>query len=190
MSNQNEQPSSPALSLPQRRWSDRRDRRNLPGQPIYRHWQLHDSYPGFPGSRGFGPSLSLQYSTGNGNGLFGLGWELSIPRITRKTEKGLPKYNDKDVFLLSGAEDLVLRFRAGTTTPDTLPRGSFTVHRYRPRTEGLFPESRSGLTLSEMLIGEQPQRTISPAFTGVHRKRESSILRTRVAYTSGCSRDI
>jgi hypothetical protein len=43
-----------------------------------------------PGRNGFGLKLTLQYSTGNGNGPLGLGWQLSIPRITRKTEKGLP----------------------------------------------------------------------------------------------------
>jgi hypothetical protein len=60
-----------------------------------------------PGRSGFGPQLTLQYSTGNGNGPFGLGWSLSIPRITRKTEKGLPRYDESDVFVMSGAEDLV-----------------------------------------------------------------------------------
>jgi Salmonella virulence plasmid 65kDa B protein len=60
-----------------------------------------------PGRNGFGPKLSLEYSSGNGNGIFGLGWQLAIPRVTRKTEKGLPRYDDSDVFVLSGAEDLV-----------------------------------------------------------------------------------
>src|SRR5262250_3320416 len=60
-----------------------------------------------PGRNDFGPKLSLAYSSGNGNGIFGLGWQLAIPRITRKTEKGLPRYDDSDVFVLSGAEDLV-----------------------------------------------------------------------------------
>jgi hypothetical protein len=64
-----------------------------------------------PGRNGFGPTLSLQYSSGNGNGPFGLGWQLSIPRITRKTEKGLPRYDDTDVFVMSGAEDLVPRLK-------------------------------------------------------------------------------
>ena len=50
-----------------------------------------------PGRGGFGPSLSLAYSSGYGNGVFGLGWQLSLPRITRKTEKGLPRYDDGDV---------------------------------------------------------------------------------------------
>src|SRR5262249_42194488 len=91
--------------------------------------------------------LSLQYSTGNGNGPFGLGWQLSIPRITRKTEKGLPRYDDHDVFVLSGAEDLVpcLKQEIDPATGKTrwVPeepsiRGDYTVARYRPRTEGLF----------------------------------------------------
>ena len=60
-----------------------------------------------PGRNGFGPKLNLKYSTGNGNGPFGLGWTLSIPRISRKTEKGIPRYTDEDVFILSGGEDLV-----------------------------------------------------------------------------------
>jgi hypothetical protein len=101
-----------------------------------------------PGRAGFGPQLTLQYSTGNGNGPFGLGWQLSIPRITRKTEKGLPKYDDSDVFVLSGAEDLVPCLKEiddpdhpGQTKcvpEDPIARGDYTVTRYRPRTEGLF----------------------------------------------------
>jgi RHS repeat-associated protein len=100
-----------------------------------------------PGRNGFGPTLSLQYSSGNGNGPFGLGWELSIPRITRKTEKGLPQYNDTDVFVMSGAEDLVPCLKkvvdptSGQETwlpEDPANQPLHTVYRYRPRTEGLF----------------------------------------------------
>src|SRR5688572_23882577 len=49
-----------------------------------------------PGRNGFQPQLSLNYSTGNGNGLFGLGWALSLPGITRKTSHGIPRYRDQD----------------------------------------------------------------------------------------------
>jgi hypothetical protein len=62
-----------------------------------------------PGRSGFGPKLSLSYDSGSGNGPFGFGWSLSLPAITRKTDKGLPQYADaieSDLFLLSGAEDL------------------------------------------------------------------------------------
>ncbi|UIE38890.1 SpvB/TcaC N-terminal domain-containing protein [Leptodesmis sichuanensis] len=95
-----------------------------------------------PGRSGFGPQLSLSYDSGAGNGPFGFGWSLSLPSITRKTDKGLPRYWDgeeSDVFILSGTEDLVpvlnpdgSRFEDKTTAP------GFTIHRYRPRIEGLF----------------------------------------------------
>src|SRR5436190_14629632 len=49
-----------------------------------------------PGRAGFGPQLSLSYDSGTGNGPFGFGWSLSLPSITRKTDKGLPKYQDAD----------------------------------------------------------------------------------------------
>ena len=80
------------------------------------------------GRNGFQPSLTLVYSTGNGNSPFGLGWQLSIPGVTRKTSDGIPRYQDAgDTFVLSGAEDLV---------PID---GDFPgIVRYRPRTEGLF----------------------------------------------------
>src|SRR5215207_7017669 len=62
-----------------------------------------------PGRAGFGSQLSLTYDSGAGNGPFGFGWSLSLPSISRKTDKGLPQYFDaqeSDVFVLSGAEDL------------------------------------------------------------------------------------
>src|SRR5262249_11609677 len=81
-----------------------------------------------PGRNGFQPQLNLVYSTGNGNGPFGLGWNLSVPGITRRTSKGIPIYDDStDVFILSGAEDLV-----------PVSGGPTGAQRYRPRTEGLF----------------------------------------------------
>lgn len=81
-----------------------------------------------PGRNGFNPQLSLVYSTGNGNGPFGQGWSLSVPGVSRKTSKGVPLYdNSKDVFILSGSEDLV---------PVASPSPGVT--QYRPRTEGLF----------------------------------------------------
>jgi hypothetical protein len=46
------------------------------------------------GRNGFQPQLNLVYSTGHGNGLFGLGWSLSIPGVSRKTAKGVPRYDD------------------------------------------------------------------------------------------------
>ena len=39
------------------------------------------------GRNGFQPELNLIYSTGTGNGPFGLGWALSLPGVSRKTSK-------------------------------------------------------------------------------------------------------
>lgn len=80
-----------------------------------------------PGRNGFQPEFNLVYSSGNGNSPFGLGWNLSLPGVSRKTSKGIPHYDDtKDTFILSGAEDLVPVEKSEVKT------------RYRPRTEGLF----------------------------------------------------
>jgi hypothetical protein len=49
-----------------------------------------------PARSGFGPSLSVGYDSGSGNGIFGIGWDLSLPAITRKTDKGLPRYRDSE----------------------------------------------------------------------------------------------
>jgi hypothetical protein len=63
-----------------------------------------------PGRSGFQPDLTLSYDSGAGNGTFGLGWNVVLPSITRKTDKGLPRYDDigqSDVFIPLG------RFLAG-----------------------------------------------------------------------------
>lgn len=89
------------------------------------------------GRNGFQPELTLGYSTGNGNGPFGMGWALGIPGVTRKTNRGIPVYNDhEDVFLLSGAEDLV----PVSNEQWTIDNGQLRINatQYRPRTEGLF----------------------------------------------------
>lgn len=95
--------------------------------------------------RDFAPALSLGYNSGSGNGAFGLGWSLTHASIQRRTDKRLPEYDDAsegDVFLLSGAEDMVpvlVDDGAGNWNPDEFvaPTGEF-VKRYRPRIEGTF----------------------------------------------------
>jgi len=85
-----------------------------------------------PGRNGLQPALTLGYSSGNGGSPFGLGWALSVPGVSRKTSKGIPLYDDdKDVFILSGAEDLIEVSRT------VLDKGLLRMQ-YQPRTEGLF----------------------------------------------------
>jgi RHS repeat-associated protein len=95
-----------------------------------------------PGRSGFGPQLSLSYDSGSGNGPFGFGWSLPLPSITRRTDKGLPRYLDadeSDVFILSGAEDLVPVLQPdGTRRDDDTAAAGYTIRSYRPRIEGLF----------------------------------------------------
>jgi RHS repeat-associated protein len=104
-----------------------------------------------PGRSGSGPQLSLSHDSGNGNGPFGFGWRLSLPWITRRTDKGLPRYDDAprmvdtctaDIFLLSGSEDLVPVLvpdaNGDWRVPDAPDRDGYAVQAYRPRTEGLF----------------------------------------------------
>ncbi|MCE3552395.1 sugar-binding protein [Pseudonocardia sp. RS11V-5] len=87
------------------------------------------------GRSGFGPRLNLTYDSGFGNGVAGLGWRLDLVAVSRRTEKGLPGYDDareSDVFVMSGLEDLV---------PVDVPevrRDGYTVRRYRPRVESSF----------------------------------------------------
>ena len=115
-----------------------------------------------PGRSGFGPQLSVSYDSGSGNGPFGLGWGLSLPSITRKTDKGLPRYRDRDesdVFIIAGAEDLVpwlSRTTAGSWERESRTRtandASYRVDRYRPRVE-------SGFALIERWTHERTRET-------------------------------
>ena len=126
-----------------------------------------------PGRSAFGPQLSLSYDSGAGNGPFGFGWNLSLPMITRKTDKGLPKYRDaeeSDIFILSGAEDLVPVFKKddkgewkldenGNYIIDEDPdRDGYIVRRYRPRIEGLFARIERWIRRSD---GDTHWRSIS-----------------------------
>jgi len=95
-----------------------------------------------PARSGFGPQLALSYDSGTGNGPFGVGWRLSLPSITRKTDRGVPRYRDadeSDVFLFSGAEDLVpLLDPDGHPVVDATGVPDYSIARYRPRIEGGF----------------------------------------------------
>jgi RHS repeat-associated protein len=102
-----------------------------------------------PGRSGFGPTLSLSYDSGAGNTPFGLGWNLSLPSVRRKTDKGLPEFHDaveSDVFIHSDAEDLepvLIQPAGGPWEREVLPQRvvngiAYRIDRYRPRSEGVF----------------------------------------------------
>ena len=91
-----------------------------------------------------GLGLALQYNSGSGNSPFGLGWNVSLPSIQRRTDKQLPLYQDaleSDVFVFSSAEDLVPGYSQdsnGNWTLDVAGGGTTHVQRYRPRIESMF----------------------------------------------------
>jgi len=122
-----------------------------------------------PGRQGFSPRLELGYDSGSGNGPFGLGWNLPVASITRKTSKGLPRYadgEDSDVFILSGAEDLIplLVFTGDAgwvpepVSPVATCAGTFSVRRYRPRVEAGFARIERW---QDTVTGEVHWRTVT-----------------------------
>ena len=139
--------SLPSISLPKGGGAIRGIGEKFGANPVTGTGSL--SVPIFtsPGRSDFSPKLSLNYDSGSSNGPFGLGWNLSVPSITRKTEKGLPGYadaEDSDLFILSDAEDLIpaLVQNGSTWTQDVFKpsRNSqgYTVKRFRPRVEAAF----------------------------------------------------
>lgn len=124
-------------------------------------------------SRGeFQPALTLSYSSGSGNGPYGLGWTLGLPSISKRTDKGVPRHVPfarraeniaatdaaADIFLLSGAEDLVpISATDAPWEPYRVTNGCF-VRAFRPRIEGLFSRIESWTRIAD---GDTHWRTIS-----------------------------
>lgn len=140
--------SPPSITLPKGGGAIRGIGEKFAANPVTGTGSLLVPIATSPGRSGFGPQLSLAYDSGAGNGPFGFGWSLSLPQITRKTDKGLPRYEDttdSDVFILSGAEDLVPvlvkqgnQWKPETVPPRTVGAKTYAIRRYRPRIEGLF----------------------------------------------------
>jgi RHS repeat-associated protein len=134
----------PAISLPKSGGAIRGIGEKFGVNPVTGTASLSVPIVATPGRSNFGPQLSLSYNSGAGNGPFGFGWDLSLPSITRKTDKGLPRYLDadeSDVFILSGAEDLVPVLDATgkrISFPRVLHGITYSVRLYQPRIEGLF----------------------------------------------------
>ncbi len=143
-----QKPAAPSISLPKGGGAIRGMGEKFAANPVTGTGSMTIRIATSPGRSGFGPQLSLTYDSGSGNGPFGFGWNLSLPSITRKTDKGLPKYqdgDDSDTFILSGAEDLVpvLKKQGNDWVPEDIPdrtigTDTYQIQRYRPRIEGLF----------------------------------------------------
>ena len=144
--------SPPAISLPKGGGAIRDIGEKFAANPVTGTGSTTVPLPLSPARSGFAPQLALSYDSGAGNGPFGFGWHLSLPSITRKTDKGLPRYQDaqeSDTFILAGAEDLVPVFKHdangewlldvdGNFIVDERERNGYRVRRYCPRKEGSF----------------------------------------------------
>lgn len=147
-SEQKQDATAPAITLPKGGGAIRGMGEKFAANPVTGTGSMSIPIASSPGRSGFGPQLSLSYDSGAGNGPFGFGYHLSSPGITRKTDKGLPKYRDteeSDVFILSGAEDLVpelaesnCKWERKALPIRTVGCGQYRIQRYRPRIEGLF----------------------------------------------------
>ncbi len=78
-----------------------------------------------PGFAAVTPNLSLNYDSGGGSSVVGMGWSMMTPSIERMTYRGLPEYDTEDDFAANGSSQLV---RMPGTNPPV----------YRARYEGGF----------------------------------------------------
>jgi RHS repeat-associated protein len=130
--------AAPALALPKGGGAVRALGEKLSANPATGAASLAIPIYTSPGRDGAQPALTLNYASSGGNGPFGLGFGLSIPAIARRTEKRLPEYQADDVFVLSGAEDLVPSSFHGIWNNGTRIDGNFVVTCYQPRVDTLF----------------------------------------------------
>jgi len=106
------------------------------------------------GRDGFGPRLSLNYSSSGTNSAFGIGWDLAgLLSISRDTRRRLPRHQEDDVYAFSGPGELIPaeQHRGGIWRPWTEDLGTISVQMFRPRVEQNFvrverwTEKKSGL---------------------------------------------
>ncbi len=165
---QSTQQPNPQIELPKGGGAIRGISEKFSANPITGTSSLSIPLPISP-ARGFQPELTLAYDSGRGNSAYGLGWDIDVASIVRKTDKGLPTYDDrsdKDTFSLSGAEDLVpflsdLNGRWTETINNIELQGkTWQVKLYRPRIEGSFSKIERWLDPETNIIW---WRTVSTA---------------------------
>lgn len=105
-------------------------------------WQIPLPVSAAP-ARMLAPQMALSYSSGGGNGEFGMGWQLGQPTIRRRTQHGVPRYNETDRLSGPGGDEL-LRAPQKARTEEYLPfsesdavEGPWTVTLFHARSGGL-----------------------------------------------------
>lgn len=96
--------------------------------------------------RGYAPSLSLSYSSQGGNSAFGIGWDLTLPSVSRRTRSGVPSYTAQDEFV-SPSGEVLMAITGSDGKPQTTKRQtlfgtrlnvSYQITTYRARVESDF----------------------------------------------------
>ena len=85
-------------------------------------------------ARGFEPTLNLQYASSQGNGVFGLGFTLSLGKISVNTSKGIPKYDGTETFILEGLGTLVKKEK----TTNVSSNDNYIIINYLPIVESSY----------------------------------------------------
>lgn len=95
--------------------------------------------------RGYAPQMSLGYSSQDGNGPFGFGWSLGVSQISRRTDKGVPRYTEHDEIVGADGEVWMPELEADRSiksrlesTYDGVVIGPHNVVRYWPKVESDF----------------------------------------------------
>jgi len=114
------------------------------------------------------PEEQLVYDGNAGNGKCGLGWDLPQVSISRKTSKGVPKYEATDVMQADGTDLRPELTTRGKIKATRRTRGKdknarkFSVVRYIPRLESTFDRLRALDTrYRSSLLGGVPCRWLT-----------------------------
>src|SRR5689334_23176401 len=88
------QQNIPSIDLPKGGGAIKGIEEKFQMNPVTGSLTLTIPIPTSPSRNGFSPTLAVSYDSGNGNSIFGLGWQMPLPSITRKTDNVIPQYND------------------------------------------------------------------------------------------------
>lgn len=117
-----------------------------------------------PGRLGMQPNLAIQYNSQKGNGLLGVGWDLTVASIQRNTTHGVSYTKDDFVFSSDGASGTLVNIGDGEYRMKT-DDGSFMRFVYLGAASGWKAYDKSGMIYTfGSGDGGRQQDTLSKVF--------------------------
>ena len=124
-----------------------------------------------PGPGGMQPALSLNYSSGKGAGIAGLGWQVNFPSLERSLQNGQPEYSALDVLTYMG--DTLVPLTDGSWAPSK--QSQFI--RFYPTHLGFIAKDKAGNefefgAVNELLDASNANVSIGPntnTFNGIYK---------------------